>query len=179
MALAGHFRLLAEYNRWMNGNLYRVAAELPVDALQENRGAYFGSIIGTLNHILVGDTIWLRRFSGHPMPLEALSVIRSMPTVTSLDQVLYHDLPSLRSVREQVDQIVEAFVAEANEAHYQSALAYCNMKGVPCERQFGLLVQHFFNHQTHHRGQVTTLLSQFGLDVGVTDLLARIPEISR
>ena len=59
-----HFQLMADYNRWMNGNLHRAAAALPADALDAPRGAFFGSILGTLNHLVVADTVWLKRFGG-------------------------------------------------------------------------------------------------------------------
>jgi uncharacterized damage-inducible protein DinB len=176
MSLKPHFELMAEYNRWMNRNLYRIAAELPANVLQESRGAYFGSIVGTLNHIMVGDIIWLRRFSTHPLGLESLDPVASLPAITSLSQVLHHDIAALGEVRQSLDDLIVAFAAEAGDAHYETALSYRNSSGVPFTRRFGFLVQHFYNHQTHHRGQVTTLLSQIGLDPGVTDLLALIPD---
>ena len=169
---------MAEYNRWMNGGIYRAAAELPPDVLRENRGAYFGSIFGTLNHIMVGDIIWLARFSAHPIAMDSLEPIRSMRAIASLDQTLHDDLHGLRSAREDLDDMIVAFAAEAGEAHYDSELSYRNTRGALCRKRFGPLVQHFFNHQTHHRGQVTTLLSQVGIDPGVTDLLELIPDLT-
>ena len=175
MSLKPQFELMADYNRWMNGNLYQVAAELPVEALHGNRGAYFDSIYGTLNHILVGDIIWLRRFSRHTMGLSSLAEVGTLPAIVSLKQILYHDFADLREAREDIDRIIVDFTREATEVHFDSPVSYKNTHGVRHEKRFGFLVQHFFNHQTHHRGQVTTLLSQLGLDPGVTDLLALIP----
>ncbi len=177
MSLKRHFELMADYNRWMNGNLYQVAAELPAQALKENRGAYFGSILGTFNHIMVGDIIWLRRFSRHPMGLKSLEAIEALPVIISLEQILYHDFAELREAREEIDGIIVEFAREATEEHFDAPLSCRNTRGVLSTRRFGFLVQHFFNHQTHHRGQVTTLLTQLGLDPGVTDLLALIPEV--
>lgn len=177
MSVKAHFELMADYNRWMNANLYRVAAELPAEALNENRRAYFGSISGTLNHIMVGDIIWLRRFSRHPLGFPSLQPVELLPTITSLEQVLHHRFVNLRTTREKLDDVIVDFSREASEAHYDMPLPYRNTRDESHQRRFGFLVQHFFNHQTHHRGQVTTLLSQLGLDPGVTDLLALIPEV--
>lgn len=176
MAVRDHFALMAEYNRWMNANLYQVAADLPAAELAKNRGAFFGSINGTLNHVMVGDIIWLRRFAAHPLGLSSLEPVRELPAITSLSQVLHRDFAALREARESLDAVIIALAAEATDAHYDAALVYRNTRGTEFRRRFGYLVQHFFNHQTHHRGQVTTLLTQLGLDPGVTDLLALIPD---
>ena len=176
MSLKRHFELMADYNRWMNGKLYQVAAELPVAVLNENRGAYFGSILGTFNHIMVGDIIWLRRFSRHSMGLRSLEAVEALPVIVSLEQILFHDFAGLREAREDIDGIIVEFTREATEEHFEAPLPYRNTRGVPFTRRFGFLVQHFFNHQTHHRGQVTTLLTQLGLDPGDTDLIVLVPE---
>ncbi len=176
MSLKAHFELMADYNRWMNSNIYQVSAELPAEVLNENRGAFFGSISGTLNHIMVGDIIWLRRFSHHPLGFNSLEPLELLPTIVSLEQILHHQFVNLRNTREKLDQVIIDFSREASEEHFQAPLPYKNTQGAPFTRRFGFLVQHFFNHQTHHRGQVTTLLTQLGLEPGVTDLLALIPD---
>lgn len=76
-----------------------------------------------------------------------------------------------------MDALIVYWVCELNDAHLESNLVYSSVAGVRFARRFGDLLQHFFNHQTHHRGQVSTLLCQCGIDVGVTDLLARIPNV--
>jgi len=176
MDLLKHIRLLAQYNEWMNAKLYETAAKLSPEQLAENRGAFFGSVLGTLNHIMVGDTVWLKRLATHPAAHRSLEPIRQREQPAALDQILHHDFGRLSEEREKLDAIIVAWAAELSEANLDHVLEYRNMKGVPMRKLFGSLVLNLFNHQTHHRGQATTLLSQAGLDVGVTDLLALIPE---
>lgn len=167
--------LMAEYNRWMNDRLYAAAATLDPVALTADKGAFFGSILGTLNHIAVADTIWLHRFAQHEAAFPALGALSGFPRPSSLTQPLAPDLAGLGDYRRGLDALIERWVAELTPDHLSADLAYSNMAGVHSSRCFGALLQHFFNHQTHHRGQVTTLLCQAGVEVGVTDLLAVIP----
>ena len=175
MSLKTNFELMASYNQRMNKNIYEAASKLSHNELSENRGAFFKSIIGTLNHILVGDTIWLKRFSNHPSQLRALDYVRSLQSPQSLDIILHPEFDSLLEQRIKMDCIILDFTHELSEEILSSALSYSNTKGKSFSKNFGLLIQHFFNHQTHHRGQLSTLLSQAGLDIGITDLLICIP----
>jgi uncharacterized damage-inducible protein DinB len=169
-------QLMAAYNAWMNTKVYEAASRLTPVELRCERGAFFGSILGTLNHLVVGDTIWLKRFAGHPAGFAALEPLAAWSTPTALDQILFDDLPQLASRRTELDSIISAWMGSLNDLDLDHDLRYANMKEVACVRNFFALLAHFFNHQTHHRGQVTTLLSQAGVDVGVTDLLALIPQ---
>jgi uncharacterized damage-inducible protein DinB len=135
-----------------------------------------GSILGTFEHLVVADTLWLKRFATHPTAAPALAAVTALPDPTSLDQIQFGALSPLRERRDLLDRTIEAFVADLGEADLDRPLAYRNSKGLPFTKDFGALLTHFFNHQTHHRGQVTTLLSQAGVDPGVTDLLLLIPE---
>lgn len=166
--------LLASYNASMNQQMYRAAAALPADALIADRGAFFGSILGTLNHIVAGDTIWLRRFAAHPSGLSSLKAVLDIPAPASLAHRYSDDLDALREHRARLDAIITALAAEITDSDLAQAIAYENARGGN-RKNFGALLLHFFNHQTHHRGQASTLLSQSGVDVGVTDLLALIP----
>lgn len=179
MSLKLHFELLAGYNLWMNTKVYEAAGRLSAAELAENRGAFFGSILGTLNHVVVGDTIWLKRFATHPSYRSALHEVVGLPDPAGLDQLLFDDLPALTQRRAWLDGVIVEWIADLSEGDLDSVLSYRNTKGVPASKRFGSLILHFFNHQTHHRGQVTTLLSQAGVDVGVTDLLAVIPDEAR
>lgn len=167
--------LMAQYNRWMNERLYEAAATLDAEVLSADKGAFFGSILGTLNHIAVADTIWLHRFAQHEASFSSLSVLAALAQPSSLSQPLAPDLQGLRRYRGELDALIERWVSELTPEHLSAHLTYGNMAGVRSSRHFGALLQHFFNHQTHHRGQVSTLLFQSGVDVGVTDLLAVIP----
>ena len=176
MPADSHFPLLADYNQWMNRKLYDAAATLPQAQLIADRGAFFGSILGTLNHLVVADTIWLKRFRAHPSRPDALAGMDETPMPAALDAVLYPDLAQLRERRECLDQVILAWMATLDDATLASQLDYTSMRGVPARRAVSAVLMHFFNHQTHHRGQATTLLSQAGVDVGVTDLLLRVAD---
>jgi uncharacterized damage-inducible protein DinB len=177
MDLLVHVRWMARYNQGINVQIYDCAAQLEAIELGRDRGAFFGSILGTLNHLVVGDVVWLKRFAAHPVNFAALEQVRSMPQPAALNQVLETDFGLLRSRREMLDRAIGDWVESLTTADLDLVLDYQNMKGIPARRQLGALLCHFFNHQTHHRGQVTTLLSQVGLDVGVTDLLNILPQV--
>ncbi|KXI29134.1 DinB family protein [Paraglaciecola hydrolytica] len=177
MFLQSNFELLAHYNHAMNVNIYAAAAKLSQADVAKNQGAYFGSIINTLNHILVADTIWLQRFATHLSQLTCLEYVRGLAVPTSLDLVLYSDLTELTEYREKMDDVITQFAAKLTEPALLQAFTYKNMKGITFTKNLSHVIQHFFNHQTHHRGQVSTLLYQQGIDLGVTDLLLHIPNI--
>lgn len=176
MSVRSHFQIMAEYNRWMNEKLLEAAGKMDPAALFDDRGAFFGSIGGTMNHLLVGDTIWLKRFMLHPAAFTALQPVADFPAPSALSDVLYESLSALDRARRETDAVIVDFVAETREADFEAVLSYHNMAGEPQQKSFSLLLQHFFNHQTHHRGQITTLLHQTGIDIGTTDLLVLIPE---
>lgn len=175
-ASLSHLRLMAQYNAWMNAKVYDSAAKLSAQALNADRDAFFGSIIGTLNHLIVADTIWLKRFANHPAHPVALEPLRNTAMPAALNQILFPGLPALRAHREGLDATISDWVAGLIDADLEHVLHYANTKGVPAQKRFGTLLIHFFNHQTHHRGQLSTLLFQAGEDPGITDLLALIPD---
>ena len=175
--LISQFELFASYNQSMNKNIYHAVSSLPPIELSLSRGAYFDSIIGTLNHILVGDIIWLKRFADHPQCFTSLDCIREYQLPQKLDALLYPEFGSLCSVREDIDKTIQEFCSELDADILQSSLSYKNTKGILFKKNFGYLVLHLFNHQTHHRGQLSTLLNQINVDIGITDLLMNIPDI--
>ena len=159
---------LASYNSWMNARIYECAGQLNDSDRKRDVGAFFKSIHGTLNHILVGDKIWLGRFAGIPS------------SVASLDQELHVEFEALRSDRIETDKAISLFASGLTSDNLSTKLQYTSVVN-PEARQYELwlVVAHFFNHQAHHRGQVTTLLSQAGQDVGVTDLIMSPEVIAR
>lgn len=176
MSMPGQFHLFAEYNRLMNTRLYDAASRLSADELRSDRGAFFKSVLGTLNHILVGDIIWLKRFSRHPSSEAALRYIAAIERPSSLDSVLFTDLNLLREQRVAVDDVIVEWIESLSETDIQKPLTYENMAGISFNKPLGSLISHLFLHQVHHRGQITTLLSQFGVDFGETDLVEIIGE---
>ena len=170
------WQLLAAYNAWMNEKVYAAAAQLTPEALKQDRKAFFGSILGTLNHLAVGDTLWLKRFRAHSPTATTLAPLDGVPMPDRLDQILFDDLASLADYRKLLDGCISAWIQTLTVADLASVVQYRNTKGIENRRSVEALLLHFFNHQTHHRGQVTDLLYQAGVDVGVTDLMALIPE---
>lgn len=177
MLLKTYFARMAQYNQWMNEKVYACAAGLDPDILHEDRGAFFGSIFRTLNHLMVADRIWLKRFAEHPRHFAALEPVRAMPHPYTLDEILYPELGALSAARVELDAIIRAAFDEVSDADLAQPLSYRNRAGQAFRKNFGELAQHFFNHQTHHRGQITTLFSQLGIDVGVTDLVMLVPDV--
>ncbi len=167
---------MANYNRWMNQRMYEAAGSLPEEEVTKDRGAFFSSILQTLNHIAVGDTIWLHRFAQHPEASKLRTELMRFPQPASLRQEIAASLGSLKDYRCGLDEVILQWSQTLTSAQLASPLVYRNMAGQVLSRNFGYLVQHFFNHQTHHRGQASTLLFQAGVDIGVTDLLAVMPD---
>lgn len=169
-----HITLMAGYNQWMNQKVYDAASHLTDAQLLEDRRAFFGSILGTLNHLALGDTVWLKRFARHPAGYLALAPLEAVAMPADLKQLAFADLRTLAAYRVWLDQLIIDWVNTLQAPELDQRLQYHNMRGVAADKDFSSLLLHFFNHQTHHRGQVTTLLSQAGVDVGDTDLLALI-----
>jgi uncharacterized damage-inducible protein DinB len=168
---------MAGYNEWMNTKIYEAAAKLSAEELSTNRGVFFGSIMGTLNHIAVADTIWLKRFSPLLQTHQELNVIRKQSLPQSLDVMLFSTIEELSDYRKLLDRLLSDLAKSLTADELNQTLSYTNTKHIPATKNLFSLFMHVFNHQTHHRGQVTTLLSQSGLDVGITDLVAIIPNM--
>ena len=167
-------RTLARYNRWMNDKLYALAATLGDDVRKRDCGAFFKSIHGTFNHLLVTDRIWLARFQGVSIPEGDMGP----GGIRSLDQELYADFDELRRERARTDDEISAWVAELTTERLAAPLVYMR-RGQRNESPLWWTVAHMFNHQTHHRGQATTLFTQLGHDPGVTDMVAMLREEQR
>jgi uncharacterized damage-inducible protein DinB len=168
--LREHYAVMARYNAWMNRKVYDAAAALPDEARRRDVGAFFRSLHGTLNHLVLTDRAWLVRFTKDPSLLA--SIDGTTPEFTGrLDQELYADFAMLRREREKTDGDIAGWVATLADDALASPIKYYS---VAYERSYEhplwWAVSHFFNHQTHHRGQVTTLLVQLGQDPGATDL---------
>ena len=169
-----NYRLLARYNRWMNQRLYAACEPLGDEERKRQRGAFFGSIHHTLTHVLLADRLWLHRFASQQTCFAALdaTALALPPGVDYVSVDAFPDWAELRQARDALDQRIESWVAEMTPDFLTSTMRYANTKGVQRAHPAWQAMTHFFNHQTHHRGQATTLLMQAGVDVGVTDLVA-------
>ncbi|MFL6603167.1 MAG: DinB family protein [Steroidobacteraceae bacterium] len=149
--MKAHFVTLAKYNEWANSRLYRMARALPDEAYRRHVGAYFGSLHGTLNHLLTADRIWMRRLTRmgeHPGKLNA----------TACD-----DLQSLRIARQTEDERIVSFVERLEEEEFAKQWDYQTLNGTPQRQPIGEILAHLFNHQTHHRGQAHMILTVLGV----------------
>jgi uncharacterized damage-inducible protein DinB len=154
------FAMLAAYNAWCNERLYEAAAQLSDADYRADRGAFFKSVHGTLNHVLVADRIWLKRFTGQG---EAPS---------RLDAILFESLSDLQQARRREDERIVAYIDGLSEADLAGRFRYRTISNpVDMEQPLSPALIHFFNHQTHHRGQADCLLTGFGLDAPSLDLI--------
>ena len=172
-AFLANYQFLARYNRWFNARLFDACEQLPEAERRRDRGAFFGSITASLNHLLWADRLWLGRFAVQGVDFPALTAeLVALPAGAAHETIIHEDWARLREAREALDAAIEGWVRDMPVDFPTRTLRYSNMKGVAREHPAWQAMTHFFNHQTHHRGQVTTLLSQAGVDVGVTDLIA-------
>jgi uncharacterized damage-inducible protein DinB len=157
----GYVQRLARYNRWQNENLYGVADSLSDAERRRERGAFFGSIHGTLSHLLWADGMWMSRLAGMPRPAGGI------PESVSL----YGDWSELKRERAAFDAVILDWAERLDAAVLARDLTWYSA-AVKAERRepIWLLVTHMFNHQTHHRGQVHCMLTQAGGKPGDTDL---------
>lgn len=177
MNLLDQFKLFSEYNQLMNQRLYEAVARLPDRKIKEDKGVFFKSLLGTLNHILVGDVIWLNRFSVNPACKDVLQYFSDIEKPKSLGSLIFVDFNELKAERLKVDKLIIEWIESLSKKDLDSKIIYKNMNGDSFEKDFSSLISHLFLHQVHHRGQATTLLSQLGVDFGETDLIEIIPSI--
>ena len=154
-----YFLTLARYNAWANARLYDACAQLPEAEYMKERPAFFRSLHGTLNHILVGDRIWVARIERKPSPK------------VTLDQILYGDLVALRVARIAEDEHLVNVVSEISVRALDQPLAYTTTEGTRQKTVLRFVLAHLFNHQTHHRGQAHGLLSQTAVKPPPLDLI--------
>jgi uncharacterized damage-inducible protein DinB len=160
-------RMMAAYNSEMNRRLYGAAAGLTDAARREDRGAFFGSIQRTLSHLMWGDTVWMARFDGWEPPKVG---IRQSPD-------LWPDFAPMREARIATDERIEEWAARVDAGWLgQDMTWFSGVLNREITRPNAMLVTHFFNHQTHHRGQAHTLLTAAGADTGDTDLPFVLPD---
>lgn len=162
MITPAYVRTMARYNAWQNRSLYTAADALDDVARKADRGAFFGSIHATLNHLLWGDRAWLARFRATEPP----------PGTLATSPTLIAEWEDLRAMRFAVDAEIAAWAATVGQDWLDGALTWhSGALGREMTRPRAVLVTHLFNHQTHHRGQAHALLTAAGGRPEVTDLV--------
>ena len=155
-----HFQMFAAYNKWANGRIYDAAATLSPDELERNMGAFFKSMIGTLNHMVAADRIWMKRFTGEG------------EAPTSLDAIIARDFAKLRTLREAEDARIMKWIGSLKEKDLAGRFTYTTVSDMrTVSQRLAPALAHFFNHQTHHRGQAHVLLTALGQPSVVLDLI--------
>jgi uncharacterized damage-inducible protein DinB len=157
MTPTAHYQMFGHYNAWANGRLYDAAARLTSEQYRADRGAFFKSVHGTLNHLLVTDRIWMARFAGEG------------EAPNRLDAILFESFDDLRTAREAEDRRIVGFVDGLDNGRIAGTIKYRRVSSPEqFEQQLAPALAHWFNHQTHHRGHVHALL---------TGLVGQAPEL--
>jgi uncharacterized damage-inducible protein DinB len=169
------FYSYAKYNQNVNKNLYGIILGLPDDQLTRKFEVYHTSIYDTLFHIMVSDLFWMKRIAKvfEKSPSLEKTIIPSID-LSKLKEDLGGDREKLSNLRGEVDQAIDKFVNDLQEADYEKALRYKNHKGEEIEKEIWKVLMHMFNHQTHHRGQVSELLDMLKIDNDYSSLLSYI-----
>jgi uncharacterized damage-inducible protein DinB len=146
--MTDRYRMFAAYNAWANERVYQAAEKLSGADYRADRGAFFKSVHGTLNHLLVADRIWMRRFTG------------SGDAPSQLDAILFEELAPLREARRAEDLRISRYADGLGDATLAGELTYRTITNPETVTQpLAPALDHFFNHQTHHRGQLHCLLT--------------------
>lgn len=154
------FTMLANYNAWANLRLFEAVGALSEADYRADLGAFFGSLHGTLNHLLVGDRVWLKRFLGKG------------DAPASLNAVIAEDFADLRTERAATDAAYSAFVAGLTEADLRAPFRYTTLTSpATISQPLAPALLHAFNHQTHHRGQAHALLTRLTGEAPPLDLI--------
>jgi uncharacterized damage-inducible protein DinB len=146
-----YFAMFALYNRWANERLYEAAAGVSDADYRKDLGAFFGSLHGTLNHIVVADRIWMRRFT-HEGPVHM-----------KLNEIACADLASLAAARRDEDERIISYIDMLADSDIAGSFSYTPVAHpVEVTQPLASALAHFFNHQAHHRGQAHGLLTTIG-----------------
>ena len=160
MTPVAHYRMFGRYNAWANSRLYDATARLSTEQYRADRGAFFKSVHGTLNHLLATDRIWMQRFTGEG------------DAPNRLDAILFESFDDLRAARVAEDRRIVDFVDRLDDGRIAGTIKYRRVSSPEeFEQQLAPALAHWFNHQTHHRGHVHALLTGLVGDAPELDLL--------
>jgi uncharacterized damage-inducible protein DinB len=159
-AVKDHYAMFAGYNAWANRRLYDAAASLPDASYRADRGTFFKSMHGTLNHLLATDRIWMHRFTGEGEAPDRL------------DAILFDDLAALRAARAAEDARIVRYIDGLDETRLGGVIRYRRVSTPePQVQALAPALAHWFNHQTHHRGQAHAILTGLTGEAPELDLL--------
>ncbi len=154
-----YYELMAEYNKWMDTKIHSVCLEIPDELRKKDLGSFFKSIHSTLNHIYYGDLAWMERLRDNKF------------TPRQIDEDLFENFADLQTAQEKMDSEILLWAQSLTPEILNQSFDYVsNVEIYSRKLPIWVLATHMFNHQTHHRGQVTTLIKQLGYEPGITDL---------
>ncbi|MDC5840597.1 DinB family protein [Vibrio europaeus] len=176
MDLSSNFRMLALYNQRMNQQLLSVCEQLRPQQLNQDTHSFFPSVMAHWNHILFGDLIMLQRLVANQIHRLTPQQVDALPIAKAVDDTFVTSIEELKVLRSLVDQIYIDMTKGFTAKTCEQTVVYTTIEGGEMRRNVGEFCQHIFNHQTHHRGQLTAILAQLGCDFGCTDLPVIVPE---
>ena len=163
-------RELFDYNYWARDRQLEACAALSEEQFLRPMGNSFSSVRDVLAHLIFAEWVWLERWLGRS------------PTQADKQQVAPDGFPTLASIRERWsigEGNMRSYLAGLDEQTLSRPLTYTNWRGQVCTYPLGQTIFHVANHQTYHRGQVTTLLRQLGAEAPAIDYLVMRDERMR
>lgn len=173
MSLAQNFKMMSLYNQRVNSQLMAHCLPLSQEKLEKETHSFFPHIISYWNHLLFGDLILLTRLASNEIGLLSSVDFTSFPSPKSPKDIYYSNISDIAALRHQLDKLLIQYCSSLTEDECSKSMTYTTTEGVVINKLVADVMQHMFNHQTHHRGQLTCILSQLGIDYGCMDL----PEI--
>ncbi|MFT6969426.1 MAG: putative damage-inducible protein DinB [Cellvibrionaceae bacterium] len=179
LSLTKNFKMMSLYNQRMNTQLMGSCLLLPKELLEKQTHSFFPNIISYWNHILFGDLILIGRLALSEIAKLSPQDMTIYPTPKSPQDIYYHNLSDITATRKKLDELIVQYCLNLTEADCEKYITYTTTEGDLISMAVADITQHIFNHQAHHRGQLTCVLSQFGVDYGCMDLPVVVTEGSR
>lgn len=167
------------YNQRINMQLIACCQALPSSMLEKETHSFFSNIINYWNHLLFGDLILLRRLAINNIAQLSLDDFADFPSPCSPNDIYCQNLSDIATLRKQVDALIIQYCQNLTDEACELFITYATTEGEQLTKAVADVTQHIFNHQTHHRGQLTCVLSQFNVDYGCMDLPVIVSEGSR
>ena len=179
MSLVKNFRMMSLYNQRINTQLMECCLALPSSTLEKNTHFFFTDIVSYWNHLLFGDLILLRRLALNNVAQLSLDDFVDFPSPCSPTDIYSKNVVEIAALRKQLDELIIVYCGSLTDEECEQFISYTTTEGEQITKAVADVIQHIFNHQTHHRGQLTCVLSQFGVDYGCMDLPVIVAEGSR
>jgi len=179
MNLASNFKMLSIYNMRMNAQLLECCRDLSAEKLAEDTKTFFPSIISYWNHLMFGDLIMMTRLGVNEIGSLSATDLEHFPKPASTKDIYFSNFSDLERVRREIDKLILEWCSTLTDKDCERVLTYRTTEGHQISKRASDVIQHMFNHETHHRGQLTCILSLYGVDYGFTDLPMIVPEGSQ